>query len=147
MDDGEKITLVKLLDLFRRLLNELHVGSVPSMAFINLISEMVENYHYHFGVDTRTIVQKIIYAMVEVPGDMITMYNIRSDIVGRLEREHRKVAGRMTTLQYMLPLDEKHIFENPPLRRVTEIQKCDKATQTAGIFQLTPTAVEFLPSA
>ena len=45
MDDGDKITLVRLLDLLRRLLNELHVGSVPSMAFINLISEMVENYH------------------------------------------------------------------------------------------------------
>ena len=147
MDDGDKITLVRLLDLLRRLLNELHVGSVPSMAFINLISEMVENYHYHFGVDTRTIVQKIIYALVEVPGDTRTMYNIRSDIIGRLEREHRKVAGRMTTLQYMLPLDDKHLFENPPLRRVLEVQKADKSTQTAGIFQLTPSSVEFIPTA
>ena len=147
MDDGEKLTLVNLLDLFRRLLNELHVGSVPSMAFINLISETVEHYHFHFGVDTRTLVQKVIYAMVEVPGDVHVMYNLRSDIVGRLEREHRKVAGRMTTLQYMLPLDDKHLFENPPLRRIGEVQKTDQSTQTAGIFQLTPSSVEFVHSA
>ena len=147
MDDGEKLTLVKLLGLFRRLLNELHVGSVPSMALINLISETVENYHlFYSGVDTRTLVQKVVYAMVDLPGDSRTLFNIRSDIVGRLEREHRKVAGRMTTLQYMLPLDDAHMFENPPLRRLVSVQKVDKGTQTAGIFQLTPTQVEFFPS-
>ena len=146
MDDGEKITLVKMLDLFQRLLNELHVGSVPSMAFNNLISETVEHYHYHFGVETRSLVQKVVYAMIELPGDTLKLYNLRSDIVGRLEREHRKVAGRMTTLQYMLPLDDQHLFENPPLRRMEEIQKVDQATQTAGIFQLTRSTVEFIPS-
>ena len=146
MDDGEKLTLAKMLNLFRRLLNELHVGSVPSMAFINLISETVETYHLYFGVDTRTLVQKVVYAMVDLPGDPRTLYNIRSDIVGRLEREHRKVAGRMTTLQYMLPLDDEHMYENPPFRRIQEARKVDKTTQTAGLFQLSPSNVEFFPS-
>ena len=110
------------------------------------MSETVEHYHYHFGVDTRTLVQKMVYAMVDLPGDTLTLYNLRSDITSRLEREHRKVAGRMTTLQYMLPLDSAHLYENPPLRRIEEVVKVDRATQTAGIFQLTPSSVEFVPS-
>ena len=117
------------------------------MAFTNLVSETVEFYHYHFGVDTRTLVQKVVYAMIDLPGDTLKLYNLRSDIMGRLEREHRQVAGRMTTLQYVLPLDDEHLFENPPLRRINEVLKVDKATQTAGIFQLTPSSVEFIPSA
>ena len=116
------------------------------MAFQNLISETVETYHLYFGVDTRSLVQKVVYAMVDLPGDTQILYNIRSDIVGRLEREHRKVAGRMATLQYMLPLDDEHMYENPPFRRVQEVHKADKTTQTAGIFQLTTSEVEFLPS-
>ena len=116
------------------------------MAFTNLTSETVEHYHYHFGVDTRTLVQKTVYAMVDLPGDALTLYNLRSDITSRLEREHRQVAGRMTTLQYMLPLDEEHLFENPPLRRVEQVLKVDQSTQTAGIIQLTPSSVEFIPS-
>ena len=76
--------------------------------------------------------------MMELPGDFRTLYNLRSDITSRLEREHRKVAGRMSTLQYMLPLDDKHFYENPPLRRIRAVSKVDVGTQTTGIFQFLP---------
>ena len=130
--------MVNLMDLFRRLLNELHVGSIPRMTFSNLLSEMVDEYHLWFGVKTRHVVQKIVYAMMDLPGDVMVLRNLRSDIAVRLEREHHKIGGRMTTLAYYLPLDEKHLEANPPLKRVTPKDTTTKSTQTTGTFQSKP---------
>ena len=135
IDNGDKITLVKMLDLMRRLVNELHVGGLPKMAFTNILTEMVDEYNLLFGVKTRQLLQKVVYAMMELPGDQFELMKLRSDISQRLERELLKVGGSTITLQYMLPLDDDHWYENPPLRRVPSTTRSDKATQTVGEFQ------------
>lgn len=132
------MTLVKLLDLFRRILNELDIGGLPWMTFNNLMSEMVTEYHLLFGIKARNLVQRIIYAMTDVPGERIRLNNLRSDIIARLEREYTQIAGKMIMLEYLLPLDDRHFHENPPLRRIPAIVKTDKSTQTAGTFQQKP---------
>ena len=135
IDNGEKITMVRLMDLIRRLLNELDVGGLPKMAFTNVLTEMVDEYNLLFGVKTRQLLQKIVYAMMELPGDQFELLKIRSSIAQRLERELLKVGGRMMTLQYLLPLDQEHLFDNPPMRRIPAKTLVDKSTQTVGVFQ------------
>ena len=138
MDNGDKLTMVKLMDLIRRLLNELDEGGLPKMAFSNILVEMVDEYHCLFGIKTRQLVQKIVYAMMELPGNALTMQRLRSDITSRLEREHRHVGGQLTTLGYYLPFDENHLRDNPPFRRIPAFYKLDKSTQTDGIFHSKP---------
>lgn len=135
IDNGDKITLVKMMDLFRRLLNELHVGGLPKMAFNNILTEMVDEYNLLFGVKTRQLLQKVVYAMLEIPGDQFELMKMRSDISRRLERELLKVGGSTVTLQYMLPLDDDHWYGNPPLRRIPATKGLDKSTQTVGKLQ------------
>ena len=108
------------------------------MAFSNIIVEMVDEYHCLFGVKTRQLIQKIVYAMQDIPGDTLVMCNLRTDITSRLEREHRHVGGRLTTLGYYLPLDDNHLSDNPPFRRIPANYKLDKSTQTDGVFQSKP---------
>ena len=108
------------------------------MAFTNIISEMVDEYNCLFGIKTRNLVQKIVYAMMELPDKDLMMVRLRSDITSRLEREHRKVGHRLTTLSYLLPLDQDHLLENPPMRRMPASTKEDKSTQTNGTFQSKP---------
>ena len=64
------------MDLIRRLLNELELGSLPFTALNNVLSEMVQNYHLEFGVKTRQLVQQIVYAMADCPGDFIKLNNL-----------------------------------------------------------------------
>ena len=130
--------MVNLLDLIRRLMNELDEGGLPKMAFGNIITEMVDEYHCMFGVKTRYLVQRIVYAMMELPGDAMVLTKLRSDITLRLEREHRKLGSYMTTLAYYLPLDDDHLRDNPPFRRMPPDNKVDKSTQTIGTFQTKP---------
>ena len=129
---------MKLLDLIRRLMNELDEGGLPKMAFANIITEMVDEYHCLFGVKTRYLVQRIVYAMMELPGDAFALTKLRSDITARLEKEYRKIGGRLTTLAYYLPLDDNHLSDNPPFRRMPPSYKEDKSTQTNGTFQSKP---------
>ena len=138
MDHGDKITLVKLLDLLRRLLHEMDMTSTPYMAFNNLMMEMVSDYHAIWSLDARSVVQKLLYAAIDLPGEMIPLANARSDIIGRLERDHLTVSGKNVRLQYELPLDDDHLNRNPPLRRITSIVKMEKSTQTEGTFQKKP---------
>ena len=105
------------------------------MAFTNVLTEMVDEYNLLFGVKTRQLLQKIVYAMMELPGDQFELLKIRSSIAQRLERELLKVGGRMMTLQYLLPLDQEHLFDNPPMRRIPAKTLVDKSTQTVGVFQ------------
>jgi len=135
IDNGDKITLVKMMDLMRRLLNELHVGGLPKMAFSNILTEVVDEYNLLFGVKTRQLLQKVVYAMMELPGDQFELMKLRSEISRRLERELLKVGGSTITLQYMLPLDDDHWYGNPPLRRIPATKGSDKSTQTVGILQ------------
>ena len=130
--------MIKLLDLLQRLINELDIGGLPRMAFTNLMHEAVERYHMFFGIKTRLLVQQIVYAMTDLPGELIATANMRTDIMVRLERDHLKIGGQMTTLQYLLPLDDDHLIENPPMRRVPAAEKVDKSTQTKGVFQNKP---------
>ena len=130
--------MVKLMDHMCRLINELELGSLPYTAMKNVLSEMVQNYHLTPGVQTRQLVQSIIYAMADCPGDFIKLNNLRYDISSRIDRDHHKVGGSRSTLQYLLPLDNLHLMENPPLRRVREPLVEDKATQTQGCFYRSP---------
>ena len=130
--------MVKLMDLLRRLINELELGSLPYTAMKNVLSEMVQDYHLIFGVKARHLVKTIVYAMVDCPGDHIKMSNLRYDITSRIDRDHHKIGGSRTSLQYLLPLDELHLLENPPLRRVREPMVEDRATQTEGSFYKSP---------
>ena len=138
MDDGQKLTLVKLLDHFRRILNELDIRSLPAMAMENLMYEMVQDFHLFWGVKTRTIVQQINYALADMPGDRLVLTRGRTDISLRLERDFIKVGGRSTMLLYDLPLDDKHFNGNPPMRRNYPKQTVEKSTQTEGTFSATP---------
>ena len=108
------------------------------MAFNNLMMEMVSDYHALWSLDARSVVQKLLYASIDLPGEMIPLANAKSDIIGRLERDHLTVSGKNVRLQYDLPLDEEHLNKNPPLRRIVPTNKVDKSTQTAGIFQDKP---------
>ena len=130
--------MVKLMDLIRRLLNELELGSLPFTAMTNVLSEMVQNYHMVFGVQTRQLVQQIVYAMADCPGDFIKLNNLRWDISSRIDRDHHKVGGSRSTLQYLLPLDDFHLNENPPMKRVRTPLMEEKATQTEGCFYKAP---------
>ena len=114
--------------------SELDIGSTPFLAFTNLLSETVEDYHLFFGVRTRTLVQQIVYAAGELPGDARVLANARSDILCRLERDYLKVSGKSAVLQYTLPLDEFHLEKNPPLRRQPACKTMEKSTQTEGRF-------------
>ena len=105
------------------------------MAFTNVLTEMVDEYNLMFGVKTRQLLQKVVYAMMELPGDQFAMMKLRSEITHRLERELLKVGGRLTTLQYMLPLDDDHLYGNPPMRRIPALTVADRATQTVGVLQ------------
>lgn len=129
---GTKLTLVKLLDLFRRLLHELDIGSLPFMALTNLMFETVEQYHSFWGVRTRSLVQHIVYTIVECPGDSLALANARTDITARLEKDYLKVGGRSTMLLYELPLDEAHADRNPSMRRLVPKTFDTKSTQTEG---------------
>ena len=126
------------MDLVQRLIHELDIGSVPCLAFTNLLSETVEDYHLFFGVRTRTLVQQLLYAAGELPGDAIAMARSKSDIISRLERDYLKVSGKSAVLQYTLPLDDNHLDRNPPLRRQPACQTEEKSTQTEGRFQDKP---------
>lgn len=126
------------MDLIRRLLNELELGSLPFTAMNNVLSEMVQNYHLESGVKTRQLVQQIVYAMADCPGDFIKLNNIRWDISSRIDRDHHKVGGSRSTLQYLLPLDDFHLDENPPMKRVRTPLMEEKATQTDGCFYKAP---------
>ena len=64
MENAQKITLVKILDLGQRLVNELELNSVTQIAFKNVMYEMVERYHLFFGMTARTLVQQLLYAML-----------------------------------------------------------------------------------
>ena len=108
------------------------------MAFNNLMMEMVSDYHAIWSVDARSVVQKLLYASIDLPGEMIPLANAKSDIIGRLERDHLTVSGKNVRLQYDLPLDDDHLTRNPPLRRMVPITKEDKTTQTDGIFRDKP---------
>ena len=132
------MTLVSILDRVQRLINELDVGGMPQMAFTNLVYETVENYHLFFGVKTRHLVQQIVYAMTDLPGNQRDICNMRTDIMARLERESLKVGGQVATLQYLLPLDENHLNGNPPMQRCVDVKMEDKGTQTSGTFQAKP---------
>ena len=126
------MTLVKLLTHFRRLINELDVGSLPNLAFTNLMHETVEEYHWFFGVKTRVLVQQIIYAAAELPGDDLVLHKAKSEITSRLERSHLKVSSKSVMLQYTLPLDDQHLEINPPMRRMPAPTITSKSTQTEG---------------
>ena len=130
--------MVKLMDLMRRLINELELGSLPYTAMTNVLSEMVQNYHLLFGVRTRQLVQQIVYAMADCPGDFIKLQNLRCDISSRIDRDHHKVGGSRSTLQYELPLDDQHLLGNPPMRRVRLPKMESKNTQTEGRFYKSP---------
>ena len=84
------------------------------------------------------MVQQLVYAAGELPGDATALNRAKSDILGRLERDHLKVSGRVSVLQYTLPLDEDHLEKNPPLRRLPACKMEDKSTQTEGRFQDKP---------
>ena len=120
------------MNLIRRLLHELDLGSLPAMAFSNLMYEMVEQYHSFWGVRTRSLVQQIVYAMIECPGDAHALANARSDLTARLEKDFVKVGGRSTMLLYELPLDDAHADRNPSMRRLIPKTIETKATQTDG---------------
>ena len=120
------------MDLFRRLIHELDIGSLPAMAFTNLLMETVENYHLFWGVRTRTLLQQIVYSLAECPGDAKALANARTDVIARLERDHLKVAGRSTMLIYELPLDDDHLDRNPSMQRIKARKFEDKSTQTDG---------------
>ena len=80
------------------------------------------------------MVQQMVYAAGELPGDTMTLARAKSDILSRLERDHLKVSGKVAVLQYTLPLDDEHHFKNPPLRRVPVVKVEEKSTQTDGRF-------------
>ena len=134
MDQAEKITLVDILDLVRRLINELELNSVPLIALTNVIYEAVEQYNLLFGVKARTLVQQLIYAMADVPGDHLLLARLTSDISVRMDRDHCKTGNQYMSLRYLLPLDSDHLKENPPMRRLTPKHLEEKATQTHGTF-------------
>ena len=138
MDNAEKITLVKILDYGRRLLNELEFDSVIFFAVQNTLFEIVEEYHLYDGIKARTCIQKILYAVAECPGDFITLSNLRTDISSRMERNHCRLGGKFWTLRYLLPLDINHLDNNPPLRRISPITSTPKSTQTDGKFSGKP---------
>ena len=138
MDNAEKITLVKILDFGRRLLNELEFDSVPYFAIKNMLFEIVEEYHLQEGIKTRACVQKILYAIADCPGDFITLSNLRTDISSRMERTHCNLGGKSWTLRYLLPLDDQHLDNNPPMRRISPITTSQKSTQTDGKFSAKP---------
>ena len=126
------------MDLVQRLIHELDIGSVPFMAFTNLLSETVEDYHLFFGVRTRTLVQQLVYAAGDLPGNYLDLSRAKSDILSRLERDYLKVSGKSAVLQYTLPLDNDHLDRNPPLRRQPGYLTMEKSTQTEGRFQDKP---------
>ena len=132
MDNAQKITLVKILDLGQRLVNELELDSVTQIAFKNVLYEMVEKYHLFFGMTARTLVQKLLYAMVEAPGDHILRMRLHSDISTRMDRDHCKTGGMYRTLRYEIPLNDLHLKDNPPMRRVAPVSTENKSTQTNG---------------
>ena len=100
MDNGERLTLVKILHFLQCLIHELDVGCTAYLAFSNLITELVEDYHLYFGIRTRTMVQQIVYAAGEIPGDFLELAKAKSEILSRLERDHLKVSGKVPVLQY-----------------------------------------------
>ena len=126
------------MDFVRRIIHELDISSTPSLAFTNLLSETVENYHLFFGVTTRTLVQQLIYAAGDLPGNFLDLSRARSDILARLERDFVKVTGKNAVLQYTLPLDDDHLDRNPPMRRQPACTKMEKSTQTEGRFHDKP---------
>ena len=126
------------MHFMRLLIHELDVGGTSYMALTNLLYEIVEDYHLFFGVTTRTMVQQLVYATVELPGDFLELSKAKSDILRRLERDYLKVSGKTAILNYNLPLDEAHLDRNPPLRRQVPCILVDKSTQTEGRFQDKP---------
>ena len=80
------------------------------------------------------MVQQMVYAAGDLPGDTLTLAKAKSDILARLERDYLKVSGKVVVLQYTLPLDDDHHDRNPPLRRVPVVKTEDKSTQTEGRF-------------
>ena len=108
------------------------------MALTNLVTEMVESYHLPWGIKTRLLIQQIVYAISEVPGDARALANGKSDIISRLERDHLKVRGRATMLIYDLPLDDRHLVDNPSIRRYEPKIMESKSTQTEGSFSNKP---------
>ena len=126
------MTLVKLLNFYRRLLHELDIGSLPSMAITNLMMEMVEQYHSFWGVRTRSLIQQTVYAISDCPGDALELAKAKTDVTARLERDFLKVGGRTTMLYYELPLDEAHADRNPSMRRLVPRTFENKTTQTDG---------------
>ena len=138
MDNGEKITLVKILDLAERLIHELEIDSLPQMAMTNVVAEIVEKYHLFFGIKARTCIQLLVYAIADVPGDTLVLNRLRTDITTRLERDHMKTGGLFHTMNYELPLDEAHLDRNPPMRRCSTKSSTNTATQTAGTFNEKP---------
>lgn len=138
MDNAQKITLTKILNLGQRLINELELDSVTQIAFKNVMYEMVEKYHLFFGITARTLVQQLLYAMADAPGDHIVRSRLHSDIATRMDRDHCKTGGIYRTLRYELPLDDDHLKENPPMRRLSPVSREDKSTQTNGTFNKKP---------
>ena len=134
MDKAEKLTLVDLLNLIRILINELELNSVSNVALTNVMFEAVEQYNLFFGLKARTFVQQILYAMADVPGDFIVLSRLRTDIATRMDRDHCKTGNQYLSLRYILPLDQEHLKDNPPMRRVSTKQLKDKSTQTNGKF-------------
>ena len=132
------MTLVKILHYMRLLIHELDIGGTSYMAFTNLMYEIVEDYHLFFGVTTRTMVQQLVYASVELPGDFLELSKAKSDILRRLERDYLKVSGKVAILNYTLPLDDAHLDRNPPMRRIIPRNLVDKSTQTDGRFHEKP---------
>ena len=138
MDDAEKITMVTILDLGQRLINELELNSVPQLAFNNVMYEMVERYHLYFGITARNLVQMILYALSDCPGDYIVLRNLRTDISNRMDGDHCKTGGKYRTLRYTLPLDKDHLSDNPPMRRIHPVSLENKSTQTNGTINDKP---------
>ena len=132
------MTLVKILDFVQRIIHELDVGSTTALAFTNLLSETVQDYHLFFGVKTRTLVQQLVYAAGDIPGNFLELSRAKSDIVSRLERDYVKVSGKNSVLQYTLPLDDNHLDRNPPMRRQPTCSVMEKSTQTEGRFHDKP---------
>ena len=102
------------------------------MALTNLMFEMVEQYHSYWGVRTRSLIQQVVYTLVECPGDAFALAKARTDITARLERDFLKVGGRSIMLLYELPLDAAHAERNPSMRRLIPKSFESKTTQTEG---------------
>ena len=114
----------------RRLINELDIGSLPYLAFTNLMLDTVADYHLFWGVKTRTLVQQLMYAANDLPGQAIPLARAKSDLTARLERDNVMVASKTVLLQYILPLDDHHWEQNPPMRRIEPKSLESKSTQT-----------------